>query len=160
MMKLPIDTSSIRFTCTRQGERRTVRETGQPRLDRETGRELWQVQVMALTAEGAEILAITVPVNRPSPWASPSSSRAWWGCRGHKATAPVSPIAPARSGPRVRQNKPATPVSPGGRRNRPKPPVPASEGGKAFLLNTIRNCPGAGDGIGRGRDANHNDRKQ
>ena len=61
MMNLPIDTSSIRFTCTRQGERRTVRETGQPRLDRETGRELWQVQVMALTAEGAEILAITVP---------------------------------------------------------------------------------------------------
>ena len=60
-MNLPIDTSSIRFTCTRKPELRTVRETGQPRLDRETGRELWQVQVMALTAEGAEILAITVP---------------------------------------------------------------------------------------------------
>jgi hypothetical protein len=61
MMKLPIDTNSMRFTCTRKGERRTVRETGQPRLDRETGRELWQVQVMALTEDGAEILAITVP---------------------------------------------------------------------------------------------------
>lgn len=61
MMNLPIDTNSIRFTCTRIPERRTVRETGQPRLDRETGKELWQVQVMALTADGAEILAITVP---------------------------------------------------------------------------------------------------
>lgn len=56
-MHLPIDTSSVRFTCTRAPERRTVRETGQPRLDRETGRELWQVQVMALTPDGAEILA-------------------------------------------------------------------------------------------------------
>ena len=60
-MHLPVDTSNIRFTCTRAPERRTVRETGQPRIDRETGRELWQVQVMALTAEGAEILAVTVP---------------------------------------------------------------------------------------------------
>lgn len=60
-MNLPIDTSSIRFTCTRAPERRTIRETGQPRLDRDSGKELWQVQVMALTAEGAEILAITVP---------------------------------------------------------------------------------------------------
>jgi hypothetical protein len=61
MMKLPIDTRGMRFTCTRKAELRTVRETGQPRLDRETGRELWQVQVMALTDDGAEILAITVP---------------------------------------------------------------------------------------------------
>jgi hypothetical protein len=59
-MRLPIDTSSIRFTCTRAPERRTIRETGQPRIDRDSGRELWQVQVMALTADGAEILAITV----------------------------------------------------------------------------------------------------
>ena len=59
-MHLPIDTSSIRFTCTRTPERRTMRDTGQPRIDRETGKELWQVQVMALTANGAEILAITV----------------------------------------------------------------------------------------------------
>ena len=33
-MNLPIDTSSIRFTCTRKPELRTVSETGQPRLDR------------------------------------------------------------------------------------------------------------------------------
>lgn len=38
-MHLPIDTSNIRFTCTRAPERRTMRETGQPRIDRETGRE-------------------------------------------------------------------------------------------------------------------------
>ncbi|MGH3636233.1 MAG: hypothetical protein ACRDTS_19525 [Mycobacterium sp.] len=60
-MALPIDTSSIRFTCTRAPERRTVRETGQPRVDRDTGRELWQVQVMALVPEGGEILAVSVP---------------------------------------------------------------------------------------------------
>jgi hypothetical protein len=60
-MYLPIDTNSIRFTCTRIPELRTIHETGQPRVDRESGKELWQVQVMALTADGAEILAITVP---------------------------------------------------------------------------------------------------
>jgi hypothetical protein len=61
MMKLPIDARGIQFTCTHKPELRTVPETGQPRLDRETRRELFQTQVMALTAEGAEILAITVP---------------------------------------------------------------------------------------------------
>lgn len=60
-MHLPIDSSAIRFTCTRAPEQRTIHETGQPRIDRQTGKELWQVQVMALTSEGAEILAITVP---------------------------------------------------------------------------------------------------
>ena len=60
-MDLPIDTSRIQLTCTRNPERRTIRETGAPRIDRQTGKELWQVQVMALTADGAEILAITVP---------------------------------------------------------------------------------------------------
>ncbi len=59
-LSLPIDTSRMQFTCTHKPELRTVRETGQPRLDRETRRELFQTQVMALTAEGALILAITV----------------------------------------------------------------------------------------------------
>lgn len=61
MMKLPIDTRGIQFTCTHKPDLRTNPETGQPRLDRETRQELFQTQVMALTAEGAEILAITVP---------------------------------------------------------------------------------------------------
>jgi len=63
-MHLPIDTSTIRFTCTRIPELRTIRETGQPRVDRDSGKELWQVQVMALT----DPAAIALAANRFRRW--------------------------------------------------------------------------------------------
>ena len=34
---------------------------GQPKMDRETGLPLWQVQLMALDASGGDVIAVTVP---------------------------------------------------------------------------------------------------
>jgi len=52
-MKLKIDTSAVSFVCTRSPEQRIAYDTGQPKVDRETGQPLWQVQLMALDASGA-----------------------------------------------------------------------------------------------------------
>jgi hypothetical protein len=59
-VKLKIDTTGVSFVCTREAEQRVAFDTGQPRIDRETGRPLWQVQLMALDGSGAEIIAVTV----------------------------------------------------------------------------------------------------
>lgn len=59
-MRLRIDTGAVQFFCTRLPEQRTVHETGAPRIDKETGQVLWQVQVMALDPDGGEVLAVTV----------------------------------------------------------------------------------------------------
>ncbi|OBH16615.1 hypothetical protein [Mycolicibacter sinensis] len=59
-MRLRIDTKAVQFFCTRVPEQRTVHETGAPRIDKETGLVLWQVQVMALDPDGGEVLAVTV----------------------------------------------------------------------------------------------------
>jgi len=60
VMRLRIDTTGAQFFCTREAEQRTVHETGAPRIDKETGLVLWQVQLMALDQDGGEILAVTV----------------------------------------------------------------------------------------------------
>ncbi|MEE6167681.1 MULTISPECIES: SCO3933 family regulatory protein [unclassified Mycolicibacterium] len=59
-MKLKIDTIGVSFVCTRSPEQRLAFDTGQPRIDRETGQPLWQVQLMALDGSGAEVIAVTV----------------------------------------------------------------------------------------------------
>src|SRR6202171_6074697 len=59
-MKLRIDTTGVSFVCTRAPEQRVAFDTGQPRIDRETGQPLWQVQLMALDVSGAEVIAVTV----------------------------------------------------------------------------------------------------
>jgi hypothetical protein len=35
-------------------------DSGQPRVDRETGLPLWQVQLMALDSSGGDVIAVTV----------------------------------------------------------------------------------------------------
>lgn len=59
-MRLNIDVSGVQFFCTRAPQARTERETGAPRMDRETGLPLWQVQLAALDTTGGEVLAVTV----------------------------------------------------------------------------------------------------
>jgi hypothetical protein len=59
-MKLRIDTAGVSFVCTRAPEQRLAFDTGQPRVDRETGLPLWQVQLMALDASGGDVIAVTV----------------------------------------------------------------------------------------------------
>lgn len=60
-MKLNINTAGVVFLATRPAEQRTDRETGAPRLDKESGLPLFQVQVAALDSSGGEVLAVTVP---------------------------------------------------------------------------------------------------
>src|ERR1700694_2801184 len=59
-MKLRIDTAGGSFICTRTPEPRIAFDSGQPRVDRETGLPLWQVQLMALDASGGDVIAVTV----------------------------------------------------------------------------------------------------
>jgi hypothetical protein len=59
-MKLRIDTAGVSFICTRAPEPRIAFDSGQPKVDRETGLPLWQVQVMALDASGGDVIAVTV----------------------------------------------------------------------------------------------------
>ena len=59
-MKLRIDTTGVSFVCTRAPEQRLAFDSGQPKVDRETGLPLWQVQLMALDASGGDVIAVTV----------------------------------------------------------------------------------------------------
>jgi hypothetical protein len=59
-MRLLINTTGVSFTCTRLPEQRMNFDTGQPRIDKATGRPLWQVQVMALDESGGDVIAVTV----------------------------------------------------------------------------------------------------
>src|ERR1700722_1138351 len=58
-MKLRIDTAGVSFVCTRAPEQRLAFDTGQPRMDRDTGLPLWQVQLMALDSSGGGGIALT-----------------------------------------------------------------------------------------------------
>jgi len=59
-MKLRIDTAGVSFVCTRTPQQRIAFDSGQPKVDRETGLPLWQVQLMALDASGGDVIAVTV----------------------------------------------------------------------------------------------------
>ncbi|OBF58048.1 hypothetical protein [Mycolicibacterium monacense] len=59
-MKLKVDTVGVSFLCTRAAEQRTDFSSGQPKIDKATGLGLWVVQVLALDADGGEVIAVTV----------------------------------------------------------------------------------------------------
>lgn len=59
-MKLNIDTTGVTFLCTREPKAKTDRETGVPKVDRETGEAQWQIQLAALDSTGGEVLLVTV----------------------------------------------------------------------------------------------------
>ena len=59
-MKLNIDTTGVTFLCTREPQAKTDRETGAPKVDRETGEAQWQIQLAALDSTGGEVLLVTV----------------------------------------------------------------------------------------------------
>lgn len=65
-MRLKINTESVTFLATRAAELRVDRETGAVRTDRDSGRELWQVQVAALDESGGEVLVVSV-AGQPAP---------------------------------------------------------------------------------------------
>lgn len=114
-MKLKIDTTGVSFICTRAPEQRLAFDTGQPRIDRETGQPLWQVQLMALDRSGAEVIAVTVagdpkvtvaqPVQVDGlvalPWSQDARSGiAYRADVIHASGAPLSGVvAPSKSAP-------------------------------------------------------------
>ncbi len=59
-MKLRINTSGVSFTCSKAPEPRTDFGSGQPKIDKATGAVLHQVQMMALDADGGDVLSVTV----------------------------------------------------------------------------------------------------
>lgn len=59
-MKLRIDTTGVTFFCTRAPEPRLAHDTGAPKIDKETGKPLWQTQIMALDSSGGEVITVTV----------------------------------------------------------------------------------------------------
>ncbi|PJE14380.1 MAG: hypothetical protein CK429_12310 [Mycobacterium sp.] len=114
-MKLRIDTSAVSFICTRLPEQRIAFDTGQPKVDRETGQPLWQVQLMAFDASGADVIAVTVPgdpnitVGQPThveglvalPWSQEGRSGVAFRANSlHAAGAPLAGvITPPKVGP-------------------------------------------------------------
>lgn len=59
-MRFKLDVSTVSFMCTRAPEPRTDFGTGQPRIDKATGAVLHQLQLMALDADGGDMLTVTV----------------------------------------------------------------------------------------------------
>jgi len=59
-MKLKVDTTAVSFMCTKTPEPRTDFGSGQPKVDKATGAVLFQVQLMALDADGGDVLSVTV----------------------------------------------------------------------------------------------------
>jgi hypothetical protein len=59
-MKLKVDTTAVSFMCTKTPEPRTDFGSGQPKIDKATGAVLFQVQLMALDADGGDVLSVTV----------------------------------------------------------------------------------------------------
>ena len=59
-MKLPIDTSGMTFMCAAPARPVTDFETGQPKADA-NGELLFNLQVVALDEDGAQIISVKVP---------------------------------------------------------------------------------------------------
>ena len=55
----PSHPQNLTIARTRAPEARIAFDTGQPKVDRETGLPLWQVQLMALDASGGDVIAVT-----------------------------------------------------------------------------------------------------
>src|ERR1700720_4985779 len=112
-MKLRIDTAGVSFVCTRSPEQRLAFDSGQPRVDRETGLPLWQVQLMALDSSGGDVIAVTVAgdpnvtVGQPAqvdglvalPWSQ--EGRSGIAFRADAIRASGAPLAGVIAGPRT-----------------------------------------------------------
>lgn len=67
-MRLIIDTSKVSFTVSRDAQAKTEHKDGKPagqKIDRNTGFPLWTVQLVAMEADGAEVINVTVAGQEP-----------------------------------------------------------------------------------------------
>ena len=64
-MRLMIDTSAVAFTVTKAPEPRRDFGKTEQKVDRDTGRPQWVVEVLALDPERGEVIRVTVAGDQP-----------------------------------------------------------------------------------------------
>ena len=64
-MRLVLDTSAVSFTVTRAAEARKDFGKDVQKVDRDTGRPQWVVEVLAMDSERGEVIRITVAGDQP-----------------------------------------------------------------------------------------------
>lgn len=64
-MRLMIETAAVAFTVTKVPEARRDYGKTEQKVDRETGRPQWVVEVLALDAERGEVIRVTVAGDQP-----------------------------------------------------------------------------------------------
>ena len=64
-MRLVLDTSKVAFTVTRDAEPKTEFGGTQQKVDRQTKRPVWVVEVLALDSERGEVIRVTVTGDQP-----------------------------------------------------------------------------------------------
>ena len=64
-MRLMLDTTKVMFTVTRAPEPRKDFGKDQQKVDRDTGRPQWLVEVLALDSERGEVIRVTVAGDQP-----------------------------------------------------------------------------------------------
>ena len=64
-MRLVLDTSRVAFTVTRSPEPKTEFGGTQQKVDPQTKRPLWVVEVLALDSERGEVIRVTVTGDQP-----------------------------------------------------------------------------------------------
>ena len=64
-MRLMLDTSKVMFTVTKAPEPRKDFGKDQQKMDRDTGRPQWVVEVLAMDAERGEVIRVTVAGDEP-----------------------------------------------------------------------------------------------
>lgn len=64
-MRLLLDTSAVNFTVTKAPEPRRDFGKTEQKVDRDTGRPQWVVEVLALDPERGEVIRVTVAGDQP-----------------------------------------------------------------------------------------------
>ena len=64
-MRLMLDTTKVAFTVTKDPEPRKDYGKDQQKVDRDTGRPQWVVEVLAMDTERGEVIRVTVAGDEP-----------------------------------------------------------------------------------------------
>ncbi len=64
-MRLVLDTSKVAFTVTKDPEPKTEFGGTQQKVDKQTKRPVWVVEVLALDSERGEVIRVTVTGDQP-----------------------------------------------------------------------------------------------
>jgi hypothetical protein len=64
-MRLMLDTTKVTFTVTKAPEPRKDYGKDQQKMDRDTGRPQWVVEVLAMDSERGEVIRVTVAGDEP-----------------------------------------------------------------------------------------------